>query len=325
MDYNDVPVFVRVVELGSFTRAAQALGQQKSSVSRSIGRLEEELGVRLLQRTTRQLSLTDAGQKFYEGVRGAFGSVDEAVATVRELGGEPRGLIRMTAPSGSDALGFADMIVRFCQRYPAISVEVVLTGRYVDLVSEGFDLAIRAGQLVDSQLVATRISMGDHALFAAPSYLDQRGRPSELSELEQHQCVLFRSRGKATWPLVSLDGTSHALDVSGALSVDELTFAMAACIAGAGIALLPPELARDAIAAGKLELVLGDYRRPAMPLQVVLPSAARVPSRVALFRDHLVAELRRLAASAHNECTRAGHRVAESDGGRRRTGQLPAT
>jgi len=308
MDYNDVPVFLRVVELGSFTRAAQALGQQKSSVSRSIGRLEDELGVRLLRRTTRQLSLTDAGQKFYESVRGALGSVDEAVASVRELGGEPRGLIRMTAPSGSDALGFADMIVRFCQRYPAIRVEVVLTGRYVDMVSEGFDLAIRAGQLVDSQLVATRIRMGDHALFAAPSYLDAHGRPAELSELVRHQCVLFRSRGgKATWPLVSLDGTSHTLEVSGALSVDELSFAMAACVAGAGIALLPPELARAAITDGKLELVLSDYRRQSTPLHVVLPSATLVPARVALFRDHLVTELQGLAASAHSECARGGH------------------
>jgi DNA-binding transcriptional LysR family regulator len=305
MDYNDVPVFVRVVETGSFTRAAHALGLQKSSVSRTIGRLESELGVRLLQRTTRQLSLTDAGQQFYDAVRSALTHVDDAVATVRELGGEPRGLIRMTAPSGADVLGLADMIVEFGQRYPAISIDIVLTGRFVDLVSEGFDLAIRAGQLEDSQLVATRIMMSGHVLFAAPSYLDKRGRPTMLEQLAEHQCVLFKGRGgSSVWPLTGPDGVERELEVSGALSVDELSFAMRASQAGAGIALLPPEIAAPAAMSGALEVVLPDYYRRVGPIHIVLPSAVFIPSRVALFRDHLVERLQQMSARVHAQCTK---------------------
>src|SRR5215831_19045511 len=177
MDYNDVPLFVRVVELGSFTAAAEALGREKSSVSRAISRLEGDLGVRLLQRTTRKLALTDAAD------------------AVRELGSEPRGVVRVSAPSDAASFGLADVLAEFTVAYPGIRVEFVLTSRHVDLVAEGFDLALRAGLLTDSSLVVKKIGSSTLALFASPDYLKRRGRPKRFADLKTHDMILFRTRG----------------------------------------------------------------------------------------------------------------------------------
>ncbi len=306
MDYNDVPLFVRVVESGSFTSAAQALGLPKSSVSRSIARLEQDLGVRLLQRTTRKLAPTDAGQAFFERVRGALAGVDDAANAVRELGGEPRGVVRVTAPADAYAFGAAEAVADFVRRYPSIRVEFALTTRRVDLVAEGFDLAIRAGRLEDSTLVARRIGLAPLALFASPAYLKRRGHPKSLAELAQHDCVLFRSHGgKATWTLEGPDG-EQSVEVHGRISVDDMAFMMRACVAGAGIGLFPAPLAREPLARGLLQSLLRDYTLALgdSALHVVLLSAAFVPTRVALLRDHLVRWLEKELAASQRACTR---------------------
>jgi DNA-binding transcriptional LysR family regulator len=307
VDYNDIPVFIRVVETGSFTKAADALGLQKSSVSRSITRLEHDLGVRLLQRTTRQLGLTDAGQTFYERVRGALQGFDDAATTVRELGSEPRGTIRVTATPGAAALGLADAIASFSALYPSITVEVDLTPRTVDLVSEGFDLALRAGRLADSTLIAKKVGSTDLALFASPAYLKAHGRPRTADELAKHRCVLFRGRaGRASWDLRGPDG-EVTVEVHGPINCNEIEFAMHAAIAGGGIVALPPQLARDWFARGSLQIVLEDHHLKGADLHVVLPSLAFVPARVALFREHLVRELSSYSAAVSSACKAAGH------------------
>jgi DNA-binding transcriptional LysR family regulator len=302
MDYNDIPVFVRVVETSSFTKAAASLGVQKSSVSRSIGRLESELGVRLLQRTTRNLGLTDAGQTFYERVRGALNGFDDAALTVRELGSEPRGTIRMTAPPGAAAFGVADVITSFTAQYPAIIVDIVLAERTIDLVSEGFDLAVRAGRLADSSLIAKKIGTTDLVLFAAPSYLERHGRPQVPKDLEKHDCVLFRGKnGRTSWTLHK-GGEETVVDVRGRVNGNEMEFAMRAAIAGAGIVAAPPQLARDPVLRGELEVVLFGTGMRGADLHVVLPSSAFVPARVMLLRDHLVRELSAITEAAHRQC-----------------------
>jgi len=310
MNYNDIPVFARVVETGSLTKAAHTLGVQKSSVSRSIIRLEAELGVRLLQRTTRHLGLTDAGQTFYERVRGALAGFDEASATVRELGSEPRGMIRMTALPGAAALGLADAIAGFTHQYPSISVDVEMSPRMVELVSEGFDLALRAGRLADSSLIARKVGTTDLPLLASPAYLKRRGRPGSPSELTDHDCVLFRGRnGKASWVLFSDDG-EQIVDVRGSISSDEMEFVLRAAVAGAGIAALPSQLARESLMRQELEVVLPGHHLRGADLHVVLPSKAFVPARVLLFRDHLVRELTRMMEAAATQC--AGRRPPAS-------------
>jgi len=175
MDYNHVAVFVQVVKAGGFSAAARALGLPKSSVSRTVSLLEQNLKVRLLQRTTRKVAPTDAGAAFYEAVKGSVSAIDEADLLVREHGGAPRGLVRVTVAPGLAEL--PQLLTDFSRKFPGVQVELSVSSRFVDLIGEGFDLAIRAGKLDDSSLVARRIGSADLAVLAAPSYLRRRGRP----------------------------------------------------------------------------------------------------------------------------------------------------
>jgi DNA-binding transcriptional LysR family regulator len=306
MDYNDIPLFVRVVEAGSFSAAAAALATQKSTVSRNVARLEQDLGVRLLQRTTRKLVLTEAGRAFYERVRATVSALDEAAGTAQELGGEPRGVVRVTAPpdSDSDSIGISRALTRFVEGHPKIHVELSLTARRIDLVAEGMDIAIRAGHLEDSSLVARKVGTTSFALFASPGYLARRGTPKTLAHLARHDCVLFRARGgRATWKLEGPDG-QETVDVGGLLSSDELLFVARCAAAGAGIAILPLPLARAYVEGQALQMVLSDYRGEGAPLHVVLPSATYVPARVALLRDFLVEHLSKELAAVEAECAK---------------------
>ncbi|HMJ14714.1 MAG TPA: LysR family transcriptional regulator [Polyangiaceae bacterium] len=303
MDFNDVPLFVRIVDTGSFSTAAAELGMQRSSVSRAMARLEQGLGVRLLQRTTRKLALTDAGQAFYERVRGAVSGIDEALDAAREFGPEPRGTVRLTTPPDSSHFGLADAIREFTEKYPSIRVELLLTGRTVDLVAEGVDIAIRAGRLADSSLIARRVGGTPLALFAAPKYLERAGVPQTLDDLKRHECVLFRTRGpKATWHFSGPNG-DESVEVQGQLSADDMAFILRLCMAGAGVAFIPTMLAREPAIAGAIQLVLPQYGLSRDSVYVVLPSAAFVPARVALLRDHLVRHLQREIAQTEKDCT----------------------
>jgi len=288
MDLNDVALFTRVVERGSFTQAARAAGLPKSSVTRSIARLERELGVRLIQRTTRQRGVTDAGRELYERVRTAVGALEEAADAVRDLGTEPRGVVRVTAPVDVAMVGLAEALVAFHAKHPGIHVELLLASRFVDLVAENIDLAIRAGHLADSSLVARRAGSTRMALFASHAYLEQRGTPRKVTDLASHDCVLFRGRGgKATWPLMCTRGKPRfvPIEVTGPVSADDMAFYVRAVTAGLGIGLLPVFLG---IRERTLQRVLADHAFQGTPLHVVLPSSAFVPARVALVRDFLV-------------------------------------
>lgn len=318
MDYRDAALFTRVVEAGGFTAAAQLVGLPKSSLSRRVARLERELGVRLLQRTTRKLTLTEAGHAFYERVRRAVLGLEEAASTAREADGEPRGLVRITAPPDSASLGLGAIAARFTEKYPAIQLELSLSTRVVDLVGEGFDLAVRGGALSDSSLVARRLGSMDFGLFAAPEYLARRGTPATLAELSSHECILFRPRaGRARWLLHGPDG-EHTVEVQGRVSADEFGFIAHLAREGSGIALLPLLIARDSVREQRLAPLLPDYRSPGSPISVVLPSSEFVPSRVALFRDALVEAISSELEATRRECSAAhGKRSLERARGAR--------
>jgi DNA-binding transcriptional LysR family regulator len=274
VDYNDLALFTRVVERGSFTAAAQAVGLPKSSVTRSIARLERALGVRLIQRTTRQRGVTDAGRELYERVRGAVGALEEAAEAVREHGREPRGVVRVSGLPDLDLMGVPELLAAVHQKLPSIHVELSLSGRVVDLVSEGFDLAIRAGRLGDSSLIAKKVGTTHAGLWASKSYLKQ---------LAEHDCVLFRGRnGRARWTF-----DDKGVDVEGVLSVDDYSFLSHALEAGLGIGPLPVFLANRT----SLERVLPDHELPGSPVNVVMPSASYVPARVSAVRDLFVSHL----------------------------------
>jgi len=290
MDLNRIAAFARVVEAGSFTAAASVLGVRKSSVSRSVAALEAELGIRLLQRTTRRLSLTEAGHAYYDRARDALAGLDEAREVVSSLGTEPRGVVRLTAPV--DLAGeLAPITGQFLREHPRVRVEVMLTARYVDLVKEGFDLAVRAGVLADSSLVARKLGETAMGLFASPEYLERRGRPRRLVDLVHHDCILFRAGGsKATWRLQGRHGEERVV-VEGRVDADELTFVRGMLLAGSGIGMAPVQSFAPLVESGRLERVLPQYARHGAALHIVWPNRRFEPAAASLFRDALAARL----------------------------------
>jgi DNA-binding transcriptional LysR family regulator len=292
VDYNDFALFSRVVEHGSFTAAAKALALPKSSVTRGIARLERELGVRLIQRTTRQRGITDAGRDLYERVRGAVGALEEAGEAVREQGREPGGIVRVTANSDTAMMGIPQMLVELHAQLPAIHVELILTSRVVDLVAESVDLGIRAGQLLDSSLIAKKLGPANAALYASKAYLKKRGRPKQLADLANHDCVLFRGRqGRATW---QFEQPRSSIEVRGVASVDDFMFMARTLEAGLGIGMLPMFMgAQDPL----LDRVLPDHLISGAPVHLVMPSASYVPARVMAVRDFLFKRLNEVLSS----------------------------
>jgi DNA-binding transcriptional LysR family regulator len=291
MDLNLVSMFVEVVDSGSFTAAATRLGLRKSSVSRGVARLEEDLGVKLLHRTTRRLNLTEAGSAYFARVREVTSGIDEASAEVREMGKEPRGTVRVTAV-GDTAPLLAELAAKFVRRYPKIKIEFVLTSRAVDLVAEGIDLALRGGVLRDSSLIAHKIAPTPLALFASPAYLRRRGTPKTLRDLGDHDCVLYRPEGgRNLWRLSGPKG-EVSVEVTGPIAADDLAFATQAAIAGAGICLIPTVLWRAPLAQGTLLRVLPDHALTGGAAYIVCPASRYQLARVRLFRDYLVPALR---------------------------------
>jgi DNA-binding transcriptional LysR family regulator len=291
MDFNRAAIFVRVVDEGGFSAAARALRLPKSSVSRAVSLLEEDLGARLLQRSTRKIRLTEAGSAFYERASRGIAGLEEAGSAVADLHASLRGPVRVTAPVDAGVWVLAPLVARFVALHPAVHLDLLLTNRVVDLVAEGVDFALRAGQMRDSSLLARRLRPIDAALFAAPDYLARRGTPASVAELAQHDCILFRpDRGRATWTLTGPTGT-ETVDVTGPVGGDDFAFVQRIVVAGTGIGLVPTFLCQAAAGEGTLVRVLPDHAMRGAGFNLVYPSARYLPLRAAAFRDFLLAEL----------------------------------
>lgn len=307
IDLNLTVAFVRVVEAQSFTAAAQFLGVPTSSVSRAVARLEASLGVRLLQRTTRRLSLTPAGELYFRQVRSAIAGIDAANDAAVDMSQSVRGKIRMSAAGGPGQTEVCAIIARFLARYPEVEIEMVVTARRVNLVDEGFDVALRAGTLGDSTLVAHKVARTELGIYAAPSYLERRGHPRRLSDLVGHSCVLYRqTTGIMPWRLSGPRGPEQ-VTVSGQVIVDDIMFAQGLVRAGLGLGLLPEMVAEADEPPGPLVRILPAYAVRGGALHVVTPPLEHLPARVILFRDHLIAELKgwMAGAGAHAPASRA--------------------
>jgi DNA-binding transcriptional LysR family regulator len=292
IDLNLAVTFIKVVEASSFTAAAHALGAPTSSVSRAVARLEAALGVRLLQRTTRRLHLTLAGEHYFQQVRGAIAGIDAANSAVADMGQAPRGKIRISVAGDFGQGELSAIVARFLARYPQVEVEVVVTARHVNLVDEGFDLALRAGTLEDSTLVAHKIVKTELGIYAAVAYLQRRGHPKRLADLKDHSCVLYRqSTGLFPWRLSGPRGPEQ-ITVSGPAVVDDMTFALGLVRAGVGLGLLPDLAAESDEAQVPLVRVLPSYGFRSGALYVVTPPLKHLPARVSLFRDHLIGQLK---------------------------------
>jgi DNA-binding transcriptional LysR family regulator len=296
MDLNHVAAFVRVVQDGSFTAAARALGLPKSSVSRSIAQLEQDLGVRLLHRTTRKLHLTDAGTAFHNRVSRALADIDEATSAASDLQRELRGPIRVTAPLDVGVWAVASIVARFVRRHPTVHIETRLSSRVVDLIAENFDLAVRAGPVRDENLIARHTGDLELGLYASSRYIARRGAPKTLAELHDHDSIVHRTdSGTLAWKLTSVTGQVETVEPRGAISADDISFLKKAALAGGGIALLPGFLVPREERSGKLVRVLPDWRFTGSRLHVVYPSARYVPQRVVAFRDYLIRELAKIS------------------------------
>ena len=227
----------------------------------------------------------------------ALSSLEEAALAASNLSAEPRGTVRIATPGDSGMLQFAEIVTRFTRLYPLVHIEIAMSPRRVDLVAEGFDLALRAGKLDDSTLVARKIGADSLGIYAAPDYLRQRGKPKTLAELAQHDCVLFRGvNGKAEWRVSGPNG-EESVTVRGPVNVDEMSFVQNAVAAGLGIALLPSASVRLMAKNGALPSpvhLLPEYSVGGGDLNVVSPSARFQTAAVVAFRDFLVAELTKL-------------------------------
>jgi DNA-binding transcriptional LysR family regulator len=314
LDLNHVNTFVRVVDGGSFTAAARTLGLPKSSVSRRVSALEGALRVRLLQRSTRKLVLTEAGRLFFERARTALGGLADASATVTDMSRDVAGLIRFTAAGDSTGM-LAGLFGEFLALHPKVQLDVVMTPRRVDLVAEGFDLAMRAGRLIDSSLVARRLGRFDLGLFASRAYLRKAGRPTRLAELGRHRCIL---RGEASEPqrlhLTGPDG-EETVAIDGPLVVHEMSFAVDAIVEGIGIGLVPEIYLgwtgpRGRAVRGELVRVLPEYGLIGTEVALVSPTKSYEPARVKLLRDFLADRLigmMRASTAVAAEEKRNGH------------------
>ncbi|HEV8245458.1 MAG TPA: LysR family transcriptional regulator [Polyangiaceae bacterium] len=289
-DLNDIALFVKVIDKGGFAKAAREAQVPTSTVSRAVARLEDRFGVRLIHRTTRSVAATEEGKSLYDRAAGSVLTL-EAAARGSELGrGQPKGTLRLTAPSDLGTAFLAELLVEFTARYPSVSIDVVLSSQTLNLVEEGFDVAVRAGTLRSSSLVARKIGTLESPLLAAPSYIERHGVPSDLSDLAKHSLVLFRPRdGQATWPLTGPEG-ERKLEVRGRFGCDDFSFVRAAVLAGAGIGAMPRVIASQDVQSGRMVRVLPAYEMRGAGLYIVYPSARQVPARVAAFRDFMVAQ-----------------------------------
>jgi len=298
MDLNGLTLFEAVARTASFSAAAKELGLPKSTVSRGVARLEAEVGTQLLFRTTRQVALSEAGTALYDRIAPLLRSVKSAIGELPEREEEPSGTLRVTAPVDLGVLFLADVVTRYTARYPSVSVDLHLTGRVVDLVGEGFDVALRVGtKLADSSLVVRRAAAIVTQLFASPLYLARRGTPRSEAELGAHEWVVFRSgpqKLRVAGPREATRATPNARIVC-----DDLLFVRDAVRAGAGLGLLPAFVAEPDVVAGRLVRVLPRIEHAAGHLHVVTPAAKHVPRKVTAFRDLVLELLRaRLPASA---------------------------
>jgi DNA-binding transcriptional LysR family regulator len=285
LDLNDIAMFVQVVRCGSFAEAARRLGMPSNTVSRRIQQLEARLGTRLMQRSTRKLTLTSAGQAFHERCAGAVDGLVEAGQALMTGSQEPSGLVRVAAPA--DFFDFFPMewVVEFLAAHPRVRLDFVLSDAAADLIAEQIDIAFRGGPLRDSGYVGRQLlGVGSDGMVASPAYIAARGMPGTLQELANHDCVISsHPSGRSTWRLVGPDGTEDEVPVSGRFSGNTAQALRKAALAGLGIVLLPSAMVRHEVQAGLLVPVLPPYQRTSQGLSVLYPTRRHLPLAVSAF------------------------------------------
>ncbi|WP_036302116.1 LysR family transcriptional regulator [Methylotenera sp. L2L1] len=291
MDFNEAAVFVKVVQAGSFSAAARQLGLPTSTVSTRISRLERRLGITLLQRTTRRLSLTESGTVYYHHASQGLGYLLEAEAAIDEARKQPQGKLKVTAPADLGDSLLANLVQRAQQEYPALEVELLLTDRYIDLVAEGIDVAIRTGDLRDSSLVAKSLGTIHWAIFASRDYLEKSAPLEVPQDLHAHHCLQFTPMGRDVWNL--WNGQSNIMiPLQARTMANSIGVVKSMAENGQGVALLPTFTCQQGLTSGALLRLLPDWQGKADPVHLVYPKQRFMPPKLRAFLDLAQAELR---------------------------------
>jgi len=285
LDLNEISLFVHVVRAGSFAEAARRLGMPSNTLSRRVQKLEQHLGVRLLQRSTRRLTLTGAGRSFHERCAEQVAALAEAASDLTAVSHEPSGNVRVAVPADFFDWFQLKWVREFLSTYRKVRLEFLLSDAVVDLIADGIDVALRAGKPGGSSMVTRQFAVSRGRLVASPRYLAERGVPAELEELSTHDCLTFpRTSALATWLLEGPQGACE-IQVSGRFQADTAQALVKAAVAGLGIALLPDLLIAKALHEGMLVEVLPSYARNAVGIAFVYPSQRQLPRAVAAFVD----------------------------------------
>ena len=285
MDLNRLTTYVKVVQAGSFTRAAETMGTQKARVSRVVAQLERDLGVRLLERTTRSLSMTEAGREIFERAVGILGAVEDVERVAQSIHAEPRGVLKLTCGVEFGMIAVGSWIDAYLRRYPQVAIEADFTGRLVDIVHEGFDLAIRIGELPDSRLAARRIGELRYGLFASPGYLARRGTPGRPEDLAQHDLLFFAAGSHGGGWRLGRGAETRRVEAPARLRINNSFTVRDAAIDGLGVAQLPLLVAGGALASGTLVPVLPEWAPAPVPIHALFPSSRYLTPKVRAFID----------------------------------------
>ncbi len=284
-----LPVFIRVVREGSFSAAARGLDLTPSAVSKQIGRLEDRLTVRLFNRTTRRLNLTEEGAAFYERASRILADLEDAAESVSSLKAVPRGRLRVTLPTAFGILHLLPALPDYLARYPEVTLEIDLNDRFVNMVEEGFDLALRVGDLEDSSLIGRRLATSRRVLAAAPAYLAGRRVPQRPSDLAEHDCLIYTYRAQRhDWHLVDEKGKECVISVTGKIETNNPMMLREAALSGLGVLLLPLWIIGPDLKAGRLQRILPSHHWPDNAIHAVYPPGRHLSAKVRSFVDFLV-------------------------------------
>jgi DNA-binding transcriptional LysR family regulator len=290
--FDNMRVFAKVVESSSFAGAAARLGISASMVTLHVKELEERLGVRLLNRTTRKVSLTEVGRAYYERCTRLLADLEETEQAVSDMDTAPRGELRVNATPTFGILQLAPAIADFTTRFPEISVELMLSERMVDLIEDGFDVAVRVGELPDSSLIARQLAPCRMVVCGSPNYFEKHGKPRTLADLTAHNCLTVTGTGLSyyrVWHLTAADGTALNFSPVGNLRSNSGAVLIVAAFAGHGLVYLPTYSVGDALQSGRLVTVLDDYMAPPLSLRALYPHNRYLSAKVRAFVDFLAA------------------------------------
>jgi DNA-binding transcriptional LysR family regulator len=287
--FTSLTIFARVVANGSFAAAARQLNMSPAAVSTHIQALEARLGTRLLNRTTRSVGLTEVGQAFYERAAHILAELEETERMAGEQQKAPKGVLRVNVTPSFGDLHVATAVADFAAKYPEISIELIATARFVDLIEEGFDLAVRTEPPPESSLIARRIAPVRLVVCGAPDYLEKRGTPQRLSDLAAHNCLRFSELSfRDEWRMTGPDGKETQVPVDGNLRANTTVALRAAALRGQGLVLLPTFIVGDDLKTGRLIPVLNEFAPPDAAIRAMYPHSRHLSAKVRIFTDFLV-------------------------------------